>query len=201
MYLRIGVFLLLGLVAFSCGEHEVSVTPKPRTYPKVEYPVKRYQVFDRDQCNFVFEFPTYAQVVRDSSGLTEAERKSSCWFDLYFPAFDGRLHCSYYRIGQNKSFEELKTDAFEMADYHNKRANYIEELKINRFDADVDGFVFSIEGPAATPFQFYLTDNETHFFRASLYFDTEVRPDSIAPIYKFVREDMMKIIETFEWTQ
>lgn len=201
MYLRLGVFLLFGMLVFSCQNNEANVTPKPRIYPKVEYPVKRYQVFDREQCNFAFEYPTYARVIQDSSGLTEAELESSCWFDLYFPSFDGRLHCSYYEIGQNKSFEELKKDAFEMADYHNKRANFIEELKINRLDADVDGFVFSIEGPAATPFQFYLTDKKEHFFRASLYFNTEVRPDSIAPIYEFVRQDMMRVIETFEWTE
>lgn len=201
MYLRIGILLLIGTITFSCQNNQVSVTPKPRTYPKVDYPEKRYQIFDEDQCNFVFEFPTYARIVQDSSGLTEEELESTCWFDLYFPAFDGRLHCSYYEIGKNKSFEELKKDAFEMADYHNKRANYIEELKINRLDAEVDGFVFSIEGPAATPFQFYLTDNNNHFFRASLYFNTEVRPDSIAPIYQFVREDMMKVIDTFEWTE
>lgn len=190
---------MLTMLLYSCG-NDITVTPKPRAYPKVEYPTKRYQLFDENFCQFEFEYPTYARIVQDSSGLSEDERHSSCWFDLYFPTFNGRLHCSYYDIGVGKTFEELKTDAFEMADYHNKRANYIEELKINRTDADVDGFVFSIEGPAATPFQFYLTDNKKHFFRASLYFDTEVRPDSIAPIYQFVREDMMKLIETFEWT-
>lgn len=196
---RISIVLLLATLVFSCG-NDIAVIPKPRTYPKVEYPTKRYQVFDKDFCQFEFEFPTYARVVQDSSGLSEEELSSSCWFDLYFPTFEGRLHCSYYEIGGAKTFEELKADAFEMADYHNKRANFIEELKINRKDGDIDGFVFSIEGPAATPFQFYLTDNKAHFFRASLYFNTEVRPDSIAPIYDFVREDMMKLIETFEWT-
>ena len=200
MYLRTVALLLSACFVLSCQHTERGVTPRPRTYPRVDYPARAYQSFTETSCDFAFEYPRYAQVLRDSTGLTRLEEQSSCWFDLYFPDFNGRLHCSYFTIGTHKSFEALKQDAFEMADYHNKRANYIEELKINRQDAEVEGFIFSIEGPAATPFQFYLTDNKTHFFRASLYFNTEVRPDSIAPIYEFVREDMMRLIETFEWT-
>ena len=174
------------------------MTPKPRAYPKVEYPTKKYQLFDKTLCDFRFEYPTYARIVQDSSFLEE-DQSGECWFDVTFPSFNGRLHCTYYEINSNKNFDALKQDAFEMVDYHNKRANYIDELSVNRPDANVEGFVFAIEGPAATPFQFYLTDKKQHFFRGSLYFNTEVRPDSIGPIYEFIREDMMKMISTFEW--
>lgn len=193
------LFYLFVLSCFlsSCGG-EAIVTPKPRAYPKIEYPAKRYQLFDRDICDFQFEYPTYARIVQDSAFLEE-RTDGNCWFDVYFPSFNGRLHCSYFPIGGDKSFEDLKKDAFEMVDYHNKRANYIDELSVKRAEEKVEGFVFAIEGPAATPFQFYLTDKEEHFIRASLYFNTEVRPDSIAPIYEFVRQDMMKMIETFKW--
>ncbi|MEM6378194.1 MAG: hypothetical protein AAF705_08270 [Bacteroidota bacterium] len=199
MYRSVIHFCFLTLFIVACG-NDVSVTPKPRTYPKVEYPVQSYQAYQAPSCDFAFTYPTYGQIEESLDAATATESDSECWFDIAFPDFKGRLHCSYYKIGAQKSFEDLKKDAFEMADYHNKRANYIDELIINRQDANVEGFVFAIEGPAATPFQFYLTDQEKHFFRASLYFDTKVRPDSIAPIYEFVREDMMKIIETFEWT-
>jgi hypothetical protein len=49
--------------------------------------------------------------------------------------------------------------------------------------------------------QFFLTDKKNHFFRAALYFNTQVRPDSLAPIYEFVKEDVFKLIETFEWEE
>lgn len=199
MYRFSSYFCFLAFVLTSCG-NDISVTPKPRTYPKVEYPAQSYQTFEASTCNFAFAYPSYGEIVESRDAATATDSNSDCWFDIAMPNFNGRLHCSYYPIGEQKSYEELKKDAFEMADYHNKRANYIDELAINRQDANIEGFVFAIEGPAATPFQFYLTDQKKHFFRASLYFDTKVRPDSIAPIYEFVREDMMKIIESFEWT-
>lgn len=199
MYRSVIYFCLLTLLLTSCG-NDISVTPKPRTYPKVEYPAQTYQVYEKENCDFTFAYPSYGKIVNSLDANNEPTADSGCWFDIAFPNFKGRLHCSYYQVDAQKSFEELKKDAFEMADYHNKRANYIDELAINRQGDNIEGFVFAIEGPAATPFQFYLTDRDNHFFRASLYFDTKVRPDSIAPIYEFVREDLMKIIETFEWT-
>jgi len=193
-----GLFFLL----VACSSDGPPPTPKPRAFPKVNYPEEySYQQFDEDYCAFTFQFPSYAEVVQDNNFFDE-DPVHPCWFDLYMPAFDSRLHCSYIEVGADKSIEQLKSDAFEMADYHTKRANYIDELRINRKnEANVEGFAFAIEGPAATPFQFYLTDGEDHFFRASLYFNTQVRPDSLRPIYDFVRKDVMKMIETFTWTE
>jgi len=190
------VWFSLMLILFSC-QQEAVYTPKPRAYPKVEYLEKRYQMFDESFCAFSFDYPTYARVEQDLG--KKEETGSDCWFDLNFSGFNGRIHCTYYEIGESKSYEELKQDAFELADYHNKKANYIDELRINRPEQNVTGFVFAIEGPAATPIQFYLTDEENHFFRGALYFNTAVRPDSIAPIYEFIREDVLKLIESFSW--
>ena len=183
-----------------CQNQGLTPASKPRAYPKVDYPEYTYQHFDKSYCNFAFEFPSYAKIEQEQYFFGE-QPADPCWFDLYIPAFESRLHCSYVEIGKDKTFEELKADAFELADYHNKRANYIEEIRIGWDDkTNVEGFVFSIEGPAATPFQFYLTDGEEHFFRASLYFNTQVQPDSLQPIYDFLRKDILHMIETFSWS-
>jgi hypothetical protein len=60
--------------------------------------------------------------------------------------------------------------------------------------------IYSIEGPSASPFQFYLTDSAQHFLRGSLYFNSRTNPDSLAPILNFVRIDLSHLINTFEWT-
>lgn len=194
-----GSLLVLFTLFTACSTDGPPPTPKPRAFPKIDYPNYTYQSFDKDYCSFTFQYPTYAEVIQDNSFFAD-QPVHPCWFDLYIPAFDSRLHCSYVEVGADKSLDQLRSDAFEMADYHTKRANYIDELRIDRKDeAEVEGFAFAIEGPAATPFQFYLTDGEDHFFRASLYFNTQVRPDSLRPIYDFVRKDIMKMIETFAW--
>lgn len=188
------VFSLCFLMA--CGE-DPSFTPKPRAYPKVEYPEKTFEAFTEASCPFTFTLPSYAKVVRDTSFFNE-KPENPCWFDLYIPAFDSRLHCTYSPIDKDKTFLMLKEESFRLADWHNKRANYIDEINIKNANG-VSGFAFDIRGPAASPFQFYLTDSTHHFLRAALYFNTQVQPDSLAPIYEFVKADLLTMIETFQW--
>ena len=190
------ILMLFFLFLNACGE-EPSYTPKPRAFPKVEYPERSYRQFDKDYCNFTFEYPAYAEIQQDTLFFGE-KPAHPCWFDIFMPAFDSRVHCSYYPISREKTFDQLKSDAFEMVEWHNKKANYIQELPIKR-EGGINGFAFVIEGPAASPFQFYLTDSTDNFLRGALYFNTQARPDSLEPIYQFVEEDILHVIETFQW--
>lgn len=171
-------------------------TPKPRAYPKVTYPERGYQMFERASCPFRFEFPTYATIEQNKSAQATVE--SSCWFDIYVKDFDVRLHCTYYAIKNQTEFEQLWTDAFELASKHNVRADFIDTQPIKRGEATV-GFTFDIEGASASPYQFFITDSTYHFLRASLYFNTQPKIDSLAPIYAFLKEDIQHIIATFDW--
>ncbi len=171
-------------------------TPKPRIYPKVTYPERSYQTFEQSSCPFRFEFPTYATI--EKSQTQSAALESPCWFDLYVKDFDVRLHCTYYPIAHKNDFERLWTDAFELASKHNVRADFIDTQPIKRGKATI-GFTFEIEGASASPYQFFMTDSTNHFLRASLYFNTQPRIDSLAPIYAFLREDIQHMITTFDW--
>lgn len=191
-----GILLFFATLLTSCSEPVMN--PKPRAYPKVEYPQRtKYDSFHLDACYFTFQVPEYAKVVKDSTFFEKAP-PNECWFNIYYPQFQGNIHYSYYPINKLKPFEELKNDAFEMVDWHNKKANFIEEREI-RLPNGVSGYAFNIEGPAASPFQFYLTDSTRHFLRGALYFETSVNPDSIAPVLAFVRDDIIKMIDTFRW--
>lgn len=190
-------YFLIGLCTlFACDDPVY--TPKPRAYPKIEFPKRTYQSFDLSNCAFSFQYPTYA-VVQENENRPE-DATADCWFDLYMKDFDSRLHCTYYAIESKEEFASLWNDGFDLANKHNVRADYIEEMKVNT-PKGVGGFAFDIKGPAASPFQFFLTDSTQHFLRASLYFNTQVRQDSMAPIYDFVIDDLMNMIETFEWEE
>lgn len=195
----IGILALMVVLFWACQEAP-SPTPKPRAYPRVIYPEKSYEAFNKDYCNFSFSYPAYAQIQQDTTYFDE-KPSNPCWFNIYYPDFDSRIYFTYYPVGGEKSFDVLLTDAFEMAEWHNKRANYIDEYLINRPEADVYGLAFNIEGPAASPFQFYLTDSTQHFVRGSIYFNTKAKPDSLAPIFDFVKSDALKIIESLEWSE
>ena len=63
----------------------------------------------------------------------------------------------------------------------------------------VHGLILEWTGPAASPVHFFLTDSTNHFFKAALYFDAKVQPDSLAPVSAFIKEDIQRMINTFSW--
>lgn len=187
--------LLLVLCFLGCKEQ--ILTPKPHQYPRVIFPEKSYQLFNDADCQLSFQYPTYAKVEKDKSYFDEAP-KDPCWFDINIPSLNGTLHCSYYPIQNRETFDKLVSDAFEMVSKHRIKANYRDENVIAKPNG-VSGLLFTLDGPVASPMQFFLTDSTDHFFRASLYFNNKVNPDSMKIIHEFVREDLLKMIESFEW--
>ena len=186
------------LIILLCGCNSESVfSPKPRMFPKIEYPEKSYSSFQESYCNFTFMLPSYAKVVQDTSFFEETP-VHPCWFDLVMSQFNGRLHCSYYEVKSKEGFDQLINDAFTFVEKHDIKANYRSETTLeNKYGAG--GILFEIEGPVASPLQFFLTDSTTHFLRASLYFNNKVAPDSIAPVFQFVKNDVLKMIETLRF--
>jgi gliding motility-associated lipoprotein GldD len=198
MIRRFFFFLIVISVLSACGDEKVFL-PKPRSYPKVEYPSKAYQMFSKDYCNMSFEFPVYANVERDTS-FFEGKPNSPCWFNLLIPQFNCYLYCSYSEIRNSAEFSKLIDDAFVLAYEHDKKANYIEDALISN-ENGLGGIEFSLSGPAATPYQFFITDTTSNFLRASLYFKTKVQPDSLKPIIDFVKLDMKNLIRTFKFNK
>jgi len=196
--MRLLLCLIIGLIFSSCGPEQVPI-PKPRIFPRVVYPDKAFENFVSDDCAFRFEKPKYAEVEKDTA-FFDQKPKHSCWFDLSYPDFDARIHFSYYPINGTNDFEKLRNDAFVLAQKHNIKANYIDELPLVKSES-IKGIIFQLEGAVASPVQFYLTDERNHFLRASLYFNTEARPDSLAPITEFIKQDISHLVNTFDWVE
>lgn len=190
--------LIFPMLLLACQENNLNI-PKPRAYPKIEFPEKKYISFDESYCHFTFERPAYTEIEQDTLFFNE-KPVDPCWFNIYYPDFNCRIYCSYFPIDEKNPFSKLNKDAFNLAMEHNRKATYIDEVKFEKPNG-VSGFVFNLEGPVATPFQFYMTDSTHHFLRGALYFDTQVRPDSLAPLYEFVKVDISHMINTFAWTE
>jgi gliding motility-associated lipoprotein GldD len=184
-------FLLLisVLIMAATGCQEAPGTPKPRAYPRIEFPAKEYKEYNVEGCPFSFQYPVYAEI---------RDKDQSCWFDLYMPEFEARVHCSYVAIKNKEEYNDLVRDAFVIAYKINERANYMEEMRI-RNPQGIGGLSLQWTGPAASPVHFFLTDTTSHFFKAALYFDSKVQPDSLAPIVSFIQKDIDQMISTFTW--
>ena len=190
----LSIILLLLFLFVQC--EETTYTPKPRTYPRVIYPEKVYQLYS-DACPFQFQYPKYGIIQRDSL-FFDKKAPADCWFNMKVPSMNAIIHCSYYPIGGKNTLDKLRNDAYELAGKHNVKADYIDELPINKPN-HVSGFLFNIEGQAASSFQFYLTDSTHHFLRGALYINAAVKNDSLKPVIEFMKADVMEMINTFEW--
>lgn len=185
--------LLLFVFLFSCNSAPV---PKPKGYFKIDFPEKRYVLFDQPGYPYTFEYPAYGKVVKDSTFFDD-QPENEYWINIDFPGFDGRLHMSYKLIGPNQ-FSKLVDDAFKMTSKHTLKATSIDELPV-KGGPGVTGFVFDVGGNAATGKQFFVTDSMRHFLRGALYFNSTPNYDSIQPVEQFLYKDMQHLIQTLRW--
>ncbi|MFT6147528.1 MAG: gliding motility-associated lipoprotein GldD [Saprospiraceae bacterium] len=190
------LFIAIILIVAACGNEDY--TPKPRIYPKAELPIKAYKAFDTEFCSFTFQQPEATEIKRKKEFFGNPT-VNSCWFDLYYPTLNGSIHFTYYPITKEKPLYEFVKDTYRMEDQHVQKATYMDHAVILKRADHVFGELTDIGGDVGMPFQFFLTDSTTHFVRAGLSFNTAANSDSLAPVIEYVKEDMMKLIESFQW--
>lgn len=174
---------------FSGGDY----TPKPRGYFKIDFPEKKYQFYQSD-CNYTFEYPVYASVFPDSS-----KGAQSCWLNVSYPQFNGRLHLSYHPVASQKVLDELVEDSRSFAFKHTVKATAIDEGHISYPANKVYGTYYAIKGNTASAIQFFLTDSAENYLRGALYFNEEPRQDSIQPVLEFISKDIDVMIKSLRW--
>ena len=179
------------MILFALASCRQNYTPKPRGYLRVDFPEKEYAVFD-STCPYRFACPVYARVVPDTDYNSEP-----CWVNIEFPSFDGKIHISYKRVSGN--LYGYIEDSRALAYKHTIRADAIRETVYSNPQAGVHGILYDIKGNAASALQFYLTDSLRHFLRGSLYFNVAPDKDSLAPVIAYFREDIIHLMESFEW--
>lgn len=189
------IFIFISFTGIGCKESVY--TPKPRMYPKINFPEYTLLKYETSSCPFTFQYASYAKPIKDTSFFGE-KPMNDCWLNLELAVFNGTIHCSYLPIMKMEDLTKYIKDSYKLAREHQIKANFIDEIPIHKSN-QVNGMLYNLEGPTASAFQFYLTDSTKHFLRASLYFNAQTRPDSLLPIVEFVKKDLMTIINTFEW--
>jgi gliding motility-associated lipoprotein GldD len=185
--------LLIVMCLQSCNS---PYTPKRRGYFRIDFPAHEYQTFDRPGYPYSFEYPVYANIIKDSS-FFDAAPENPYWINVDFPGFGARIYVSYKQIGPN-SYDKLTDDAFRMTYQHTVKASSIDQAVIHTPNG-IGGIFFHVGGNAATAQQFFLTDTARHFLRGALYFDTTPNEDSLAIVNNFLQVDLQHLINTFKW--
>ncbi len=199
-FIRFSLFICIGIFCASllqsCGEEDF--VPKPKAYFRIILPEHDYQTYSDSDCPFSFEHPTYTKVMKDA-GLRDKPSENPCWMNIRYPDFNAQIHLSYKEVGgKSEDLPKLINDAYKLNSKHVRKADYIENEEIKN-ENGVVGLWYKVGGDAASSTQLYLTDSLHHFIWASLYFSSTPNEDSIAPVVKFIRKDLDKLVESFKW--
>ncbi len=171
--------------------------PKPKAYPKIEWPIKKYSIYSNNDCPFTFEIPTYSMVERDTLFFNE-KVDNPCWLNIQFKQFSGTIHLSYEDVNSEEEIAKRLDDAHKLTYKHTQKADHIDPLQIDNKNG-VKGVLFDVGGNAASSLQFYLTDEEKHFLRGALYFNVAPNIDSMQPVVDFIRLDLDHLLGSFQW--
>jgi len=181
------ITLLLIIIIFcGCGDEPY---PKPNGYPRLVLPNIGYENW-RNNCNVFFRKPIEASI--------ETVQQKPCFFNLYYPSLNAKIHCSYMPV--NGNLKEIIDQEYKLKEKHNQFSTNIKERVYHNEIKNVHALLFNISGTkSATPLQFFITDSINHFFRGTLYFNTSPNNDSLATAIEFIKTDIDTLVESFEW--
>jgi len=214
---RLLAYCLLPIACYilvsSCNS---TYTSKKTGYFKINFPERKYVQFEKDGFPYTFEYPAYAQVIKDSTYF-DSNPENPWWINLDFPQFGGRIFLSYkiiggramYKVKQANGtykdsvgtnvFDKMVNDAFNLTNKNESIASSIKDSLVHTPNG-ISGVFFRVGGNAATAKQFFLSDTTKNFIRGALYFDVTPNVDSLRPVQDFLQADIDHLINTFKWT-
>jgi gliding motility-associated lipoprotein GldD len=195
-FATIGIAIISsGLLVASCGQKQY---PRPKGYPRIELPAHAYQTFKQAGCPFTFEYPAYgkAALVRaDSCDLNIRFERLGCTWHLTYQNFN------HTRLQGNKTGRISRTQSFEayrkLIYKHGPKATEIYETTL-RTPAG-RGTFFELYGEVPTSAQVYLSDSLNQAVMVSVYFNTALKNDSLAPVIDFMKADLRHFANTLRW--
>jgi gliding motility-associated lipoprotein GldD len=187
MSIRI-LLIISALLLASCHKE---YTPKPRGYFRIEFPKKAYHKLTQD-LPYSFEIAQYSKTSTDRDPGSQPG-----WINITTPANKADIHISYAKLCHNlaKHIEESRKLAYD----HSIKADAIQEQVYINPEQHVYGTIYFIDGNAASPVQFYLTDSTENFLRGALYIREVPNIDSLRPVIEFLKPDIIHLIETTRW--
>ena len=195
-YIVAGLAAVVLILIFSCNSNYT--IGKKKGYFRIDFPEKKYQVFDQPGYPYTFEYPVYSNIVKDTT-FFEDKPENPWWINIDVPHFDGRIYISYKVIDSRKKLDSLVSDAFKMAyKKHSDISSGITD-SLMKTPNNVEGIYFSLAGNTATANQFFLTDSTKHFLRGALYFNATPNADSLGIVNEFLKKDLQHLINTLKW--
>lgn len=176
------ILSLLFLIIISCDN---SSLPKQKGFFAPEFSYPKYE--NQRLCNFKF--------VRNSA--TNIIEINDCNHEIYYNELNAKIYLN--KINLNKNINELTLKFDEKVFNNSEYADQILTSEYSNPTKRVYSKIYFFVGDSPSNIQFYLTDSVSNYLSASLYFNSKPNYDSLLPYIHYIRSDIKKIIESFDW--
>ena len=183
--------ILLGFLSCLLGISCVEYTPKPRGYVRIEPTEAVYDTLPIQDSPFRF-------VVSNAVTIEWTGKEGHEGLNLTYPELGATIYCHYLPVTP-ATWPIVEAESRSFAIHQLKPAGEISEKAYENPEANVYGSLFLLDGGSASPIQFLLTDSVSQCFRGALYFDCKPNADSLAPAIHYIQQDIIELIQTFEW--
>lgn len=181
-------FFLFILLLCSCSETN---TPKPYGYKKISLKDKALFDVEIKNCPFKFKLPKYSEIFQ--------KKQNKCWFDIDIDYLDVKVYITYIKIKNKTDYNILLEDSRNIVYKHIKVADNIEQKNYSDSIKKIYSNLYTLDGNVASPIQFSISDKKKHFLRGGLYFNNNYSYDSLKDVRNYLKEDIVKLIESITW--
>ena len=178
------LYVLIVVCMMGCSE---DIKPKPNAYLSLSYPKKEYHRV------LVTTLPYSFEVAQQTEVITLPKQ----WLKIKYPSLKASIDITYRPVNDN--LKELLMESEKLVFEHTIKADQIGSKTFENATTKVYGTMYDIKGNSASQVQFHVTDSATHFLKASLFFYSKPNYDSILPAVVYIKEDMIRMMETMEW--
>lgn len=183
--------LFLSFLLLTLGSCTKDVIPKPKAYLKLQYPEAIYNTYNSN-CPFEFDFNNIVEIEKPK-GIADF-----CAMNLNYSKLKGKIHLSYVSVDEELLKKSL-IGAQKLTQEHSQMAEGIKPSQFESLKHNTYGMVYEVDGDAASPVQFYVTDNKKHFLRGAVYFNIKPNYDSILPAAHYIKKDILVLMESLKW--
>lgn len=191
--LHLALLSLIVLISSACKDTPI---PKPHGYLRIDMPDHAYQALNDSRAPFTFEMSQEASF--SQLRIQREHRENVKWFNVSYKKYDATVHLSYIPV--DKNLDSLHEESHQFVFEHTVKADAIDEVLINKPKQKIYGLMYDLQGNTASNMEFYISDSTSHFLRGALYLNTTPNIDSLAPIVNYIKEDIVHMLNTIEWT-
>lgn len=187
------IIILQAIFWVACIHKEEPNSAKPKGYFRIATPEPNYITWD-SLIPFSFQFNSFAQF-----SVLKKDGKNY-WMDLHYPQYNASLKMTLVSLKNDLREHVVNEERMLMFHVEKRKADDIQYSVIHDTQAKLYGQMYEIEGKeAATPLKFWVTDSLNYYVRATLYFNFVPNNDSIQPVISYIKNDVLKMIETWKW--